>query len=253
MSEFIIVVESRADFQIASELANRIFAEQIHWIEEYLADTFKWRGLEEHMNFSCWRDINKIKAAAEARGIRLPRVLGSSQPRKADGAAAIKVLQLVTQLQKVRPISAVVFIRDLDNQPERRVGLAQAQSEYAQRASTLAIVIGTADTKREAWVLNGFVALDEAEESVLAQLRQQLSFDPTTEAHRLREITWQEPDRMRNVKVVLNLLTQDNGERERHCWQHTPLNLLRARGIHTGLTAYMSEVLERFVPLLHQT
>ena len=242
MSEFIIVVESRADFQIASELANRIFAEQIQWIEEYLADTFKWRGLEEHMDFSCWRDINKIKEEAEARGIRLPRVLGSSQPRKADGAAAIKVLQLATQLQKVRPISAVVFIRDLDNQPERRVGLEQAQSEYAQRLSTFAIVIGTADTKREAWVLNGFLPLTKGEESALDELRRTLSFDPTIEAHRLRATIFQAPDRTRNAKVVLDLLTQADSERERHCWQRTPLDLLRERGIHTGLTAYMSEV-----------
>jgi hypothetical protein len=250
VAEFIIIVESAADFRTASTIANRLFIEQMPWLEEYSTDLFTWSGLQEKTEFSCWSDIRKIREELKARGIPSPRYLKGTG--KSDGATTHIVLQLITQLQRHRDIRAVVFIRDSDNQPERRTRLEQAREEREEQLSATAIVIGIAHTKREAWVLNGFVALDEAEESVLAQLRQQLSFDPTTEAHRLREITRQEPDRMRNVKVVLNLLTQDDGERERHCWQHTSLNLLRERGIHTGLTAYMSEVEEQLVPLLQQ-
>ena len=41
MIEFVIIVESDADFRTASELANRIFVEQVEWIEPYLSLNFR--------------------------------------------------------------------------------------------------------------------------------------------------------------------------------------------------------------------
>ena len=252
MFEFIIIVESAADFRIASDIANRIFCEKIEWIEEHLDYIFKWSGLQEQTDFSCWSDINKIRREAESRGIRLPRFLRRDQPLKADGARALKTLQLVNQLRRTRDIQAVIFIRDLDNQPERRVGLEQSREEYEQQGQNLPVVIGTAKITREAWVLNGFSALDEAEESTLAELRKKLSFDPVTEAHRLREKTFQEPERIRNAKVVLGILTKEDHTRESYCWQITPLDTLRERGLQTGLTDYIAEVEDALVPILLQ-
>ncbi|MEZ4861411.1 MAG: hypothetical protein R3C14_08895 [Caldilineaceae bacterium] len=250
MFEFVVIVESAADFRTASEIANRICTEQIGWIEPYLTSIFKWVGLQNNTEFSCWRDIDKIREEAKANGIHLPRSLGRAQPLKADGAIARKTLQLITQLQRKRDIRAVVFVRDLDNQVERRTSLEEAREEYAQRFSSLMVVIGLANRMREAWVLNGFLPLDKVEESILAELQQKLLFDPTLEAHRLRATTLEEPERIRNPKVVLNLLTKEDSERERHCWQSTPLDLLRTRGSTTGLTQYMNEVKERLAPLL---
>jgi len=54
-------------------------------------------------------------------------------------------------------IGALVLIRDLDNQPERRIGLEEAWKEMAPSLG-FPTLIGTANPEREAWILNGFVA-----------------------------------------------------------------------------------------------
>lgn len=252
MVEFVIVVESSADFRIASEIAQRIFVEKIDWMDaSHIAYVLKWCGVEEATDFTCWANVRAIYDQMKEQGIHLPRYLGNSgKNRKADGAAALKVLNMVEQMKKVqnRTIRAVVFIRDLDNQSERRSGLEQARQESAN--SSTVIVIGTADPKREAWVLNGFVPSDKNEKSIVADLQKELKFNPISQAHRLRESSFDEPHQVRNAKATLSKLTQDSTEREAQCWINTPLNLLRENGIHTGLTEYMVEVENRLVPLL---
>ena len=250
MPELIMIVESAADFRIASDIANRIFSEKIEWIEGYLKTTFKWSGLEGENEFSCWRDIGKVIKDARNQGIRLPRFLGHNQKLKADGAIALRALQLIARLKGERDIAAVIFIRDLDNQPDRRIGLEQARTEGEERTFPVVVAIGTANCKREAWVLNGFRPSDTVERASLAEFQKMLTFDPTTESHRLRETTFQQPDRTRNAKVVLDELTKSDSRREESCWLETSLALLKERGIHSGLTDYMTEVEERLVPLL---
>jgi hypothetical protein len=39
-------------------------------------------------------------------------------------------------------------------------------------------------------------------------------------------------------------------EREQQCWEETNLELLRERGIHTGLTAYICEVEQRLIKII---
>ncbi|BAZ51938.1 hypothetical protein NIES4103_45970 [Nostoc sp. NIES-4103] len=141
------------------------------------------------------------------------------------------------------------MIRDLDNQPERREGLEQARSKYINQNPQLEIIIGAANPKREAWVLNGFIPNNQ-EERILQEIRTRLNFDPCIESHRLRSTSWEEPDRIRNSKVVVEQLTAKNMEREQQCWEDTSLALLRERGIYTGLTNYILEVEQRLAPII---
>jgi hypothetical protein len=168
MDEFIVIGESRADADIATKLAERILLEKIDWLEaEYLQYSFSWRGLQENTAHSCWRDIEKIiDDFQQTSPFRIPKYKRSREPQareplKPDAARAIKVLNLVRFLQRTREIKAVVFIRDLDNQPERRDGLEQARRQHFNQSPKLEIIIGTANGKREAWVLNGFLPLSE--------------------------------------------------------------------------------------------
>lgn len=249
MIEFVIIVESEADFRTASELANRIIVEQIEWIEPYLSQLLQWRGLSTSTNFTCWKDVKVAYDEMRTQGIHLPRFLGG-RGQGADFAASSKILNMIERLKKDRGrnIQAVILIRDLDNQPERRTGI-----EHARQDSATAVVIGMADGKREAWVLNGYFCQNDDEQSLLSQLIKQLNFDPTLESHRLRATTFDEPDRIRNAKIVLEILTKGNPEREAKCWQNTDLALLLQRGVTTGLTAYMLEVGFCLVPLLRNS
>jgi hypothetical protein len=251
--EFVVIVESGADARTATKLAERVLKEKFDWLDDdILQHCFQWNGLEEGTEFSCWRDIIKIIDDAKSQIKYKPsRFIGHSKgvPLKADGAASIKVLNLVRFLQRIRQIKAVIFIRDLDNQPERKEGIEQARSEHINKTPKLEIIIGAADPKREAWVLNGFIPSNQQEEQILEEIKNQLSFDPCIESHRLRATSEKEPERMRNVKVVVEQLT-GNMEREKLCWEETNLKHLRERGVDTGLTDYICEVEERLAAIL---
>ncbi|OBQ27630.1 MAG: hypothetical protein AN483_19735 [Aphanizomenon flos-aquae MDT14a] len=253
MIEFVVIVESGADARTATKLAERVLKEKFDWLDDdILQHCFQWNGLEEGTEFSCWRDIIKIIDDAKSQIKYKPsRFIGHSKgvPLKADGAASIKVLNLVRFLQRIRQIKAVIFIRDLDNQPERKEGIEQARSEHINKTPKLEIIIGAADPKREAWVLNGFIPSNQQEEQILEEIKNQLSFDPCIESHRLRATSEKEPERMRNVKVVVEQLT-GNMEREKLCWEETNLKHLRERGVDTGLTDYICEVEERLAAIL---
>jgi hypothetical protein len=257
MLEFVVIVESSADARIATKLAERVLVKKVDWLEpEHLQHFFRWSGLEEKTEYSCWKNVGSIVEFAKESGLPVPKFLGHSKTGalKADGAAAMKILNLIRLLhvKRSRQIAAVIFIRDLDNQPERREGIEQARSEHIDRQPRLEIVIGTADRMREAWVLNGFIPSSLEETRILEEIRTRLSFDPCEEAHRLRSNSWDEPDRIRNPKVVLEELTRSNGFREQQCWEETDLELLLERGSQTGLTTYLYEIEQRLIPVIRE-
>ena len=254
MIEFIVIVESGADARTATKLAELVLQEKFDWLDDdILQHCFQWTGLEEGTEFSCWRDITKIIDNAKSQIKYKPsRFIGHSkgEPLKADGAASIKILNLVRFLQRIRQIKAVLFIRDLDNQPERKEGIKQARSEHINKTPKLEIIIGAADPKREAWVLNGFIPSNQQEEQILEEIKNKLSFDPCIESHRLRATSEKEPERIRNVKVVVEQLIGNDMEREKQCWEETDLKHLREREVDTGLTDYICEVEERLAAIL---
>ncbi|MBE9225721.1 hypothetical protein IQ264_09835 [Phormidium sp. LEGE 05292] len=252
MIEFVVIVESSADARTATKLADRILVEKIDWLEpEQLQYLFRWTGLEAGTEHSCWKDINQIITNSKNLGFRPPRYLGHKDGAlKSDGAAAIKIMNLVRYLQKTRNIKAVIFIRDLDNQPERREGLEQARLVQIDRQPKLEIIIGTANRMREAWVLNGFIPLNQEERRILEEIKTKLNFDPCEDSHRLRSNSFEEPDRIRNPKVVVEKLTEGKMEREQQCWEETSLDHLRKRGIYTGLTDYLQEIEQHLTPII---
>jgi hypothetical protein len=251
MREFIVVVEDIADTRTATKLAERVLVEKVDWLEhEQLQYLFKWSGLEENTKHSCWKDIKSITERAKESGIKLSLTRGKGI--KADGAASIKILNLIRILQRNRQIKAVLFIRDLDNQPERREGIEQARLEHINRVPKLEIIIGMADRMLEAWVLNGFIPLNEKEKQSLVAIKKQLNFDPCEESHRLRSNSFEEPERARNPKIVLAELTNDSRLREQQCWEDSSLELLQQRGSNTGLTAYLQEIEQRLIPIIHE-
>ncbi len=255
MIEFIVIVESSADARTATKLAERVLVEKVDWLEsDNLQYLFQWSGLQNGTEYSYWSDISKIIDDAKDLGYKPARFLGHGRdglPYKADGATSIKLLNLVRRfLQKTRLIRAILLIRDLDNQPERRKGLEQARLAQIDGQSKLEIVIGTADRMREAWVLNGFIPSNQEEERILVEIERELKFDPCLESHRLREKSFAGANRIRNPKVVVEKLTGGNMEREQKCWEETSLELLRARGVNTGLTDYIDEVEQRLVPII---
>jgi len=251
MIEFVVIVESNADARTATKLADRLFVDKIDWLEpEMLQHLFQWSGLEAGTENSCWKNIDDITKRFSDK-FKLPTIRSNGR-FKSDGQSANKIMTLISFLQhkQKRDIKAVIFMRDLDSQPERRKHIEQARLEQMDRQPKLAIIIGTPDRMREAWVLNGFIPSNQDEEQILKEITTELTFNPCEESHRLRSNSFTEPDRIRNPKVVVEKLTGGKMEREQQCWEDTPLELLRKKGVHTGLTAYIDEIEERLIPII---
>ncbi|MEG4280185.1 hypothetical protein QUA62_22295 [Microcoleus sp. MON1_C1] len=251
MIEFVVIVESSADARTATKLADRLLVDKIDWLEpEMLQHLFQWSGLEAGTENSCWKNIDDITKRFSEK-FKFPTIRSNGR-FKSDGQSANKIMTLISFLQhkQKRDIKAVIFMRDLDSQPERRKHIEQARLEQIDRQPKLAVIIGTPDRMREAWVLNGFIPSNQQEKQILQEIMTELTFNPCEESHRLRSNSLTEPDRIRNPKVVVEKLTGGKMEREQQCWEETSLELLRKNGVHTGLTAYIDEIEERLIPII---
>lgn len=237
--QFAVVYEAAADFQTATEIADRVLVDAVAWLDESLLDSQRqWLSTDDANQPLTWKSIPH---RARMAGI-VARGHFSGEPGAADAAAARRALLYVHH--SMPSAAAIVLVRDVDNQPQRIRGLEQARS--AVRTS-MPIVIGAANPKREAWAVCGFEPEDEGETALLAKQRQTLGFDPRVKSH---ELTASGDRDKRSAKRVLNALTSEDRDRECRCWQSAPLATLRSRGNENGLAPYMEEVQETIVPLI---
>lgn len=234
-----VVYEADADFRTATELADRALVEAIDWLEtDHVRDQRDWIG-EIGLEHLTWKSIPRL---ARAERIRAHGHIGGN-PLEADaGAARRAILYLKAAFEE---LDGIVLLRDQDDQPERQLGLEQARSE---NHGSPRIVVGLAVVERESWVLSGFEPQDEDERTRLDAERQKLGFFPHERSH---ELTAGKDDAAkRSPKRVLKVLTDGNYDRERRCWNETPLALLRERGKENGLCAFLDEVRDRLAPLI---
>jgi hypothetical protein len=237
---FVVVHEATADFETATELADRVLTDQVGWLDVTMLDGQRtWLGQEPDGARLSWKSI---PARARELGIRV-RGHFDGQPGLADAKAAWRAIAYVLRL--FEQTEAILLIRDMDDQPVRRGGLEQARALYEK---LLPIIIGAAIVERECWVLSGFTPETEEENKTLAGLRQELGFDPCLQP---QELTAGKDDQAkRSAKRVLALLTDGSWQRQEKCWRETPLSALVERGEENGLRDYLDEVKQKLVPLI---
>jgi len=240
----VLIVEARADADAASILADRVFIEgDADWIDvETLPNLRQWTGLGPDSAYTTWRDLGapaaRHRISVHGRGLQF------------DGAATRQALLLAHQTQATTDqITAVVLVRDMDNQPERRTSMESARTELADKLA-FQVVIAAPDPKREAWILHGFEPQNDKEETLLAYERRHLGFDPVTTPERLRGDRRRDAEQEdRDMKLVVERLTEGDHDRERQCLETTPLSVLQGRGQQTGAD-YLDEAATRLLPLL---
>jgi hypothetical protein len=236
---FAVVYEAAADFQTATELADRALVDSIDWLEEdQVGYQRTWVPDVGGAPFT-WHRIKQLALDAGIDAIGF----FDGDPAEPDARAASRAIRY---LRFALPdLAGVLLIRDQDDQPERRKGLEQAR---AREAGRLPIVIGLAVVERESWVISGFEPQDEGETSLLAAERQTLGFDPRIQSY---ELTACKDDRAsRSPKRVLRVLCSGDFERERRCWRDTALATLRERGAENGMIAFLEEVQTELGPLI---
>ncbi len=237
---FAVVYEAAADFETATELADRVLCETIEWVDEDLiVHQRTWLGESAGGARLTWKGIKQLALDA---GITVQGHFEDG-PGLPDAAAARRAILFLRN--EFPDLAAILLIRDQDDQPERRGGLEQAR---IQDRSTIAIVVGFAVVERECWVISGYEPRDEDESVRLEQERQHLGFDPRQRSHELTAC--KNDGAARSPKRVQRALSADDRDRERCCWRETPLPSLRERGSENGLAAYLEEVRTRLAGLI---
>ena len=227
---FAVVHEADADFQTATELADRVLVEAIEWLDEdLLANQREWLAEVAGGRRLTWKGIKQL---AREAGIRAHGHF-DGEPGLPDAAAARRAILFL--LKAVPDLDAIVLIRDQDDEPDRRQGLEQARS---QDHSGIVIAVGLAIVERECWVVSGFEPQDEGESSRLETEKRRLGFDPRLRNHELTAC--KNNNAAHSPKRVLRELTGNDRDRERRCWKEAPLKVLRERGGENGLAAYLA-------------
>jgi hypothetical protein len=237
----VVVCEARADFEQATELADRVLVATVDWLEGgiWLDSNRQWIGDDLGGVYLTWKSIPN---RARELGISV-RGHFEGEPGQPDAQAARRAIAYVRR--QFEGVAAVLLIRDMDDQPERRQGLEQARTHHS---AYVRIVIGVANPERECWVLSGFDPEDGTETARLDAEKQKLGFDPCSRSHELTAC--KDDQAKRSAKRVLSILTADDRERERRCWRTTSLEVLEQRGGLNGLAEYLKEVKDRLVPLI---
>lgn len=250
MASFLMFCEARADFETTWGLVVRVLREEgPEWVRDNLES-----GPEAAGSVLAWVpdgdrsffDLHHAKDIALRRRVPIPHGRFNGQ-RGAYGALNAYTAFLVARdIARSTTIDAVLYIWDMDHQgEERRVALARARKQ-AQAFMPFKILLGAPDREREAWVLAGFDPETGAEEATLEKERKKLGFCPCQHAEKLTE---KEEHAPRNPKHVLDTLTGEDPDREARCWTDAPLETLRARGKHSGLTVFLDETAGTLLPI----
>ncbi len=210
MITILVVVEAEADFRIASVLADRVFREKAEpWVAENLDALREWFGFFPESKFVCWKALHSVEG--EMFEGKIPRMLGhlNGEPLGSDGVLARRVLQMAKlAAQKTPSLKGILLMKDVDTHNQAKKQRDALERVRQSEEGAFAVVLGLANPKREAWVLNGFVLESEEEKTQHTELKKQLGFDPCTEAHRLRTVSHSSTkEQARDVKNVLEGLT----------------------------------------------
>lgn len=235
-----ITCEDKGHFFVVTSLVDAALLAKHVWMDGVLDHCRTWRGLREGERWYKYdpADANDLRPF-RAEGIEIKRH-GRIRGEALGPEAGMwrNVLLLFSHLEP-RP-EIVVIVRDLDGYPERRRGIEQVLRGYEW---PFQVVVATPEPEIEAWLIAGFVPQDERERACLKELRRELSFDPTTESHRL---TSHPNDALTDAKRVLRTLCRGDEGRWAPCLADEAR--LRSRGALNGLTDFLDEVDRRIVP-----
>jgi hypothetical protein len=142
--QFAVVHEAPADFQTATELADRVLVESVDWLDEdQIEHQRSWLRESGGVPLT-WKQVKRsaLDIGIDAIGFFY------GAPAEPDARAARRAILFLRYM--VPDLAGVVLIRDQDDQPERRMGLDQARRQEAGR---IPVVVGLAVVERECWVI----------------------------------------------------------------------------------------------------
>ena len=236
-----VACEADSDFRAVSTLIDRLLVEQVGWLEaDHLEYVRRYVGAEAHY---AWTKIQNAPELAKARNLKPRKGHFQGEPGAADALLARKAILLLNSLNPQPDV--LIFMRDIDDQPERKTGWNQARNEYHGKSP---LILGIAIIKRENWVLAGFRSSSDDEQLRLQAERQTLGYDPSLNPDRVNSHA--EGSKHCPKRVLTNLVGLAGVERELACLRDTPLEELETRGENIGLKQFLIEIRTIMCPML---
>jgi hypothetical protein len=236
-----LACEDNGHFSAVTCLVDATLVARHEWLDGILEHCRLWRGLTED---AAWYKFDP----SDAYDLR-PFIIGGrkismqghidGQPLKPEAGMWRKVLLMFCH-RDPRP-DVVILARDMDGYPERLAGIVQVRDGLPW---PFKVAVAMADPEIEAWHVAGFTPEGPDEQGRLDALQRELSFDPTTQSHRL---TAHPNDARTDAKRVLeHLCGADQRRREACLVDHI---ILRQRGAANGMNAFLDEIDEHVVPV----
>ncbi len=225
----ILIIEGSSDLRVVRGLAELALLKAT---PDFVPDFFAWRGLEEHLPFLLWQDVDD-----ELKQRKMSPLYGKFNGVKGS-PYAFRTRHALLLAHHANPL-AVVLVCDADTQPQRLLGLQQARDSHFSHKYP--IVVAAANPCREAWLICAFQAEYETEKDLLETLQKELSFHPCHEPERLNTVR----GHARSAKTLRDLLTSESLQREQAILEKADLTHLQANGIACGLAGK-----EKLAPLL---
>src|SRR3954469_5982302 len=176
------VGEDEGHFWAVTKLIDDVLLSHVDWLRDVIDSCRDWRGLRAGERWYKYApdDAYDLRPVTIDGVTIKPQGWIGGEPLKPEATMWRRALMLFCHADP-RP-DIVVLARDLDGHPERREGLEQVRDRIKW---PFVIVAATPEPEIEAWLVSGFVTTDDTERAKLDELRRQLSFEPTTESHRL--------------------------------------------------------------------
>src|SRR5947209_4625481 len=128
---FAVVHEAKADFDMATQLADREMLASVGWLDEdLLAVQRQWIESVPIDRRLTWKNMKVLSTEAQ---IRPRHGYFDGKPGFPDAAAARRAIEYL--LATIPDVAGIVLMRDQDDQRERRLGLDQARAETHRNAS----------------------------------------------------------------------------------------------------------------------
>lgn len=261
-----LVCEDEAHVALATGLIDRIVLHEAReagadYIDEETIDYYRrYSGLRGNERYYPLTDARRDVEVLDRRpmiGGRPVRLTGHIRGRPLCPEAAMWRRIFALFVAQDAPPAAIIVVRDTDRKEARLSGLEQAlELMRVEVAAPLPIVAATPEPEAEAWLVAGFVPVNENERKRLVALAQKISFDPTRQPHRLSAGSGNAPT---DAKRVLRILFFDEDESKPPSREELPdvcdrafadLALLRERGGECLLVAFLEDVRSTLVPVL---
>ena len=236
-----VACEDNGHFSAVTRLVDDALIARHDWLDGIIAHCRSWRGLKEGELWYKYdpADANDLRPITIDGQRIAPQGRIRGEPLKPEAGMWRRVLLLFSHADP-RP-ELVILARDMDGFPERRDGVEQVRKAFQW---PFRIAVAAAEPEVEAWHVAGFTPDGPEEQERLDALRRELSFDPTTQSHRL---TSHPNDAPTDAKRALEHLCGEDQERREACLaDHTTL---RQRGAANGMNAFLDEIDEHVVPV----